>query len=73
MAKTHTFQLKWDTGEGQTVPVFVRELTGEGGGPVLALIGGEHGNEVTGPAAIDLLCQDLETTPFRGTVLAVPI
>jgi predicted deacylase len=69
---SRTFQLPWDTADGATVPVFVRELTGGGPGPVLALIGGEHGIELTGPAAIDLLCRELEGQAFRGTVLAVP-
>lgn len=69
---TRTYQLSWETGEGERVPVFVREMRGEEDGPVLALIGGEHGIELTGPAAIDLLCRELEERIFRGTVLAVP-
>jgi len=70
--ESRTYQLQWETGEGQPVPVFVRELHGGTDGPVLALIGGEHGIELTGPAAIDAACRDLAGEAFRGTVLAVP-
>ncbi len=65
--------LHWDTGAGETYGVFVRELRGGDDGPTLALIGGEHGIELSGPAGIDLACRGLAGRRFRGRVLAVPV
>lgn len=68
----NTFTLPWDTGEGNTLPVVVRELVGDGAGPTLVLIAGEHGIELNGPAGVDAVCRELETQAFCGTVLAIP-
>jgi len=72
MNKEKLHVLEWDTGQGATHTVFARELRGDSGGPTLALVGGEHGIELTGPAGIDLACRELAGRRFRGTVLAVP-
>ena len=72
MSRETIHRLTWDTGEGEQFPVFVRELRGDGPGPVLLLVGGEHGIELTGPAGIDLVCRELLDARFTGTVLAMP-
>lgn len=72
MATTTTRQLKWPHSETECSNIFVREVKGDSPGPVLVLIGGEHGIELTGPAGIDLVCREISQRSFRGTVLAVP-
>ncbi|MHB9132641.1 MAG: hypothetical protein ACYDBB_16350 [Armatimonadota bacterium] len=44
--------------------MFIRKVSGGTDGPVLALIGGEHEIELTGPAAIDLACRELREREF---------
>ena len=70
--KSTTRSILWDTGEAK-VPVIVRELSGGRPGPTLAVIGGEHGIEINGPAGIDAVCRDLDGQPFAGTLIAVPV
>ena len=51
----------------------IGEITGPNPGPTLILIGGLHGNEPAGPAALRQLMQIIEThqAELRGTVVAM--
>ncbi|HZV75326.1 MAG TPA: M14 family metallopeptidase [Conexibacter sp.] len=49
------------------------ELRGAQPGPVVAVLGGVHGDEPEGVASAHRLIERLERAPLRGTVLLVPV
>jgi predicted deacylase len=53
--------------------VKILELRGEADGPTLALLGGVHGDELEGIAAVRAVVARLKTQPFSGRVLAVAV
>jgi predicted deacylase len=60
-----------DVGDG--VVLEVHEVTGAEPGPVLAILGGVHGDEFEGITATRMLLRHLRDRRFRGTVRAVPV
>lgn len=60
-----------DVGDGFALDI--HEVTGARPGPVLALLGGVHGDELEGVTATRMLLRHLRGASFRGTVRAVPV
>jgi predicted deacylase len=73
----------WDARRaGQVVPVHLADgdaratayiATGNGDGPVLAVLGAVHGDEYEGPVAIAELLGTLAASAITGTLIAVPV
>lgn len=53
-------------------PLRVFTLTGASPGPVLALIGAVHGDEVEGPLTLSALMQNLDAARLRGQLILCP-
>jgi predicted deacylase len=51
----------------------IKELVGSADGPTLALLGGVHGDELEGIAAVRAVTAHLKTVAFSGRVLAVAV
>lgn len=60
-----------DVGDGFTLDI--HEVTGAEPGPLLAILGGVHGDEFEGITATRMLLRHLQQARFRGTVRAVPV
>jgi N2-acetyl-L-2,4-diaminobutanoate deacetylase len=60
-----------DVGDGFALDI--HEVTGGEPGPVLAVLGGVHGDELEGVTATRILLRHLRNGGFRGTVRAVPV
>lgn len=61
------------TPAGQMVRLTALLIGGAHAGPLVAMIGGLHGNEYEGPLAIMRLYAELEPAELRGTLVAIPV
>ncbi len=60
-----------DTGARVSIPILLAR--GAQDGPVLCLLGAQHGVELNGPAAIHLLSAHLDLADLYGVLVAVPV
>ena len=59
--------------DGNSRPLSVWTVTGARPGPVLAAIGGVHGDEMEGPLTLSALLHDVDSAELAGTMIVCPI
>jgi predicted deacylase len=71
--KLHFWTKVGELNDGSSLEVPIIVVNGAADGPLVCLIGGNHGDEYNGPAVISRLYQGLEPGRVKGAVIGVPI
>lgn len=68
----HTMIVKVPMPKGPPLPIPVHVVRGKKAGPVFVAAAGEHGIEVNGVAAVDLVFREIDPGTLCGTLVGIP-
>jgi len=72
MGEKKMLRKNFETAQGRGFAVTLAKITGAGPGPVLTVIGGQHGMEHIGPVILTELIDEIRPDDFTGTLYICP-